>query len=264
MILMLLFAAHSTALAHPGNQAADGCHYCRTNCDKWGVPWNERHCLNGMPSTTTSKSTPSVPVASQPVAAASPCPTNSLRIDGVCRCADGYGMNATQTTCYLIPTNAHYVGSTTDVWLCDEGYTESDNQCILTVEPPDEPTPVTHTIINHTTPDNPPTSAFNATTPHTTVPDSPQDPTRTVDTSTFTQEVVNLTTTPDNPVTSIFNSPTPTRSDSGNIQSSDTSTDPSQITTPPDTDEESNAFLAATLVGGSYYLYRRYRQRTRV
>ena len=30
--------------AHPGNTAADGCHYCRTNCDKWGVEWNERHC----------------------------------------------------------------------------------------------------------------------------------------------------------------------------------------------------------------------------
>src|SRR3989338_8514384 len=30
--------------AHPGNTASDGCHYCRTNCDKWGVAWNERHC----------------------------------------------------------------------------------------------------------------------------------------------------------------------------------------------------------------------------
>lgn len=34
------------AYAHPGNTASDGCHYCRTNCDKWGVPWNERHCHN--------------------------------------------------------------------------------------------------------------------------------------------------------------------------------------------------------------------------
>lgn len=32
------------ASAHPGRTAADGCHYCRTNCDSWGVPWNERHC----------------------------------------------------------------------------------------------------------------------------------------------------------------------------------------------------------------------------
>ena len=35
----------STSLpAHPGRTASDGCHYCRTNCDKWGVPWGERHC----------------------------------------------------------------------------------------------------------------------------------------------------------------------------------------------------------------------------
>lgn len=30
--------------AHPGKTASDGCHTCKTNCDKWGVPWNERHC----------------------------------------------------------------------------------------------------------------------------------------------------------------------------------------------------------------------------
>ena len=36
----------STVSAHPGGTASDGCHYCRTNCDKWGVPWNQRHCHN--------------------------------------------------------------------------------------------------------------------------------------------------------------------------------------------------------------------------
>lgn len=35
--------------AHPGNTASDGCHYCRTNCDKWGEAWNERHCHNPKP-----------------------------------------------------------------------------------------------------------------------------------------------------------------------------------------------------------------------
>ena len=29
--------------AHPGRTASDGGHYCRTKCDKWGVPWNQRH-----------------------------------------------------------------------------------------------------------------------------------------------------------------------------------------------------------------------------
>jgi hypothetical protein len=37
-----------SVFAHPGRTAADGCHYCRTNCDYWGVPWNKRHCHNGV------------------------------------------------------------------------------------------------------------------------------------------------------------------------------------------------------------------------
>jgi len=40
--------------AHPGNTAADGCHYCRTNCDRWGVPWNTRHCHNAYPVKQTN------------------------------------------------------------------------------------------------------------------------------------------------------------------------------------------------------------------
>lgn len=45
IVLVLLFIfMQGRAFAHPGNTAADGCHYCRTNCDKWGVPWNQRHC----------------------------------------------------------------------------------------------------------------------------------------------------------------------------------------------------------------------------
>ncbi len=48
-LLFAVFAAFSTmaGVAHPGNTASDGCHYCRTNCDRWGVPWYERHCHNG-------------------------------------------------------------------------------------------------------------------------------------------------------------------------------------------------------------------------
>ena len=42
-----LFVLPSQTVAHPGGTASDGCHFCRSNCDKWGVPWNERHCHNG-------------------------------------------------------------------------------------------------------------------------------------------------------------------------------------------------------------------------
>ncbi|MDP3093608.1 MAG: hypothetical protein Q8N16_02480 [bacterium] len=42
-----LLVLYTPTLAHPGNTASDGCHYCRTNCDYWGVAWNQRHCHGG-------------------------------------------------------------------------------------------------------------------------------------------------------------------------------------------------------------------------
>ncbi len=47
VILLLIIASSSSAFAHPGRTASDGCHYCKTRCDYWGVPWNERHCHGG-------------------------------------------------------------------------------------------------------------------------------------------------------------------------------------------------------------------------
>lgn len=60
-ILIIVFALVTTypfskSLAHPGNTAADGCHYCKTNCDKWGVAWNERHCHNTSKAVSTRNS----------------------------------------------------------------------------------------------------------------------------------------------------------------------------------------------------------------
>src|SRR5215213_3080759 len=46
VVLLGWLRAPRLAGAHPGNTASDGCHYCRTNCDRWGVPWNQRHCHN--------------------------------------------------------------------------------------------------------------------------------------------------------------------------------------------------------------------------
>ncbi len=51
------------AFAHPGNTASDGCHFCRTNCDEWGVAWNERHCHNGSDTPVIQKFAPAEPVA---------------------------------------------------------------------------------------------------------------------------------------------------------------------------------------------------------
>lgn len=48
ILALLIFIANTpAAFAHPGRTASDGCHYCRTNCDRWGVVWNERHCHGG-------------------------------------------------------------------------------------------------------------------------------------------------------------------------------------------------------------------------
>jgi len=59
--------------AHPGNTAADGCHYCRTNCDKWGVPWNVRHCHGGGYVAPTS--TPKPPATNTPTTKLTSTPT---------------------------------------------------------------------------------------------------------------------------------------------------------------------------------------------
>lgn len=50
LIVLTLTANPTTVSAHPGRTASDGCHYCRTRCDYWGVPWNERHCHGGSPA----------------------------------------------------------------------------------------------------------------------------------------------------------------------------------------------------------------------
>ena len=44
LLTLILLIVTQASLAHPGRTASDGCHYCRTNCGSWGVPWNERHC----------------------------------------------------------------------------------------------------------------------------------------------------------------------------------------------------------------------------
>lgn len=51
LFLLFLFSG-SIIFAHPGRTASDGCHYCRTNCDDWGVEWNERHCHGGSSTST--------------------------------------------------------------------------------------------------------------------------------------------------------------------------------------------------------------------
>lgn len=74
---VLFFAPHRSS-AHPGRTASDGCHYCRTNCDSWGVEWNERHCHGGTDSQP--QSLPPQPPDSNLELPASPSPVSAVTV----------------------------------------------------------------------------------------------------------------------------------------------------------------------------------------
>ena len=58
VFLALVFTlTASSVAAHPGRTAADGCHYCRTNCAKWGEIAGARHC-HGQKSQRQSPAPP--------------------------------------------------------------------------------------------------------------------------------------------------------------------------------------------------------------
>lgn len=53
-LLVFALGVSSLTQAHPGRTAADGCHYCRTNCSSWGETAGTRHCHNSLkPSKET-------------------------------------------------------------------------------------------------------------------------------------------------------------------------------------------------------------------
>ena len=45
-------------VAHPGRTASDGCHYCWTNCDRWGEAEGARHCHGNNIEEFSPKFTP--------------------------------------------------------------------------------------------------------------------------------------------------------------------------------------------------------------
>lgn len=47
IIFTIATAFPSFSYAHPGNTASDGCHYCWTNCARWGEVYGQRHCHGG-------------------------------------------------------------------------------------------------------------------------------------------------------------------------------------------------------------------------
>lgn len=63
LVAVLLIAAAVAAVAHPGRTADDGCHYCRTNCAKWNVEANKRHCHGGSGGSSEREEAPAAVVS---------------------------------------------------------------------------------------------------------------------------------------------------------------------------------------------------------
>lgn len=57
LVVFISLLSIKDVYAHPGRTDSRGCHYCRTNCAKWGLSNGEYHCHNnGSSSNSTSNS----------------------------------------------------------------------------------------------------------------------------------------------------------------------------------------------------------------
>ena len=54
--MTLIFVLALDITAHPGRTDANGCHYCRTNCEQYGLQQDEYHCHNDEAASTASSS----------------------------------------------------------------------------------------------------------------------------------------------------------------------------------------------------------------
>lgn len=59
------------------------------------------------------------------------CNNGYLAEDNICYCNEGYSLSFDRTNCIKIPEYAHAVNSSTDLWLCDSGYREEGDSCII-------------------------------------------------------------------------------------------------------------------------------------
>ncbi len=62
LAVALCFVA-SVGFAHPGGRASDGCHYCRSNCEKWNLEKDERHCHDESSNSSAANAAPPQRVA---------------------------------------------------------------------------------------------------------------------------------------------------------------------------------------------------------
>lgn len=61
-VLAIAFGFVAVAgFAHPGGRASDGCHYCRSNCEKWNLEKDERHCHDEGSTRSSASDAPDTP-----------------------------------------------------------------------------------------------------------------------------------------------------------------------------------------------------------
>ncbi len=72
-VFVFLIFTVSNIDAHPGNTASDGCHFCLTNCEKWGYTYDTRHGHNG--ETCNPSMGPIDPLYSAPTPTSTPTAT---------------------------------------------------------------------------------------------------------------------------------------------------------------------------------------------
>lgn len=107
--------------------------YARSGCCSWhgGVcgcdsSVGRQVCCDGTysPSCTCARTAPSVPVTPS-------CGANAYynKTEQQCYCNTGYCVGTNKIDCVKLPENARCVVSTTDAWLCNDGYTEVGNYC---------------------------------------------------------------------------------------------------------------------------------------
>lgn len=131
VLLLLLFSsissyARSGCCSHHGGVCGCGC------CDGTALSATCAPYYSGCNSGYSKPSSAYIAQPSKPN-----CPANSTfnPATNTCTCNKGYTTSLDKTYCINIPTNAHPVISTTDVWECDSGYQELNNSCQLISNP---------------------------------------------------------------------------------------------------------------------------------
>jgi len=99
--------------------------YCKSGY-KWNTERTSCILIDIIPTKTSSAVIPPLTFIA-PTEASSEIKSNEPK-----SCSEGFALSLNKKDCIKIPEHAHTVtDSPTDVWLCDAGYEEASNECIL-------------------------------------------------------------------------------------------------------------------------------------